>query len=134
MNPVRSPRTGSAGKPRLISAAPYRDRLVHHALMNLLEPILDRHFHPHSYACRKGRGTHAASRHLQELLGRYRWSLQCDIRKFFPAIDHELLKGLFRRRLKDQRLLAVMDQVVDGSNPQEDVLSWFPGDDLFTPL
>jgi len=40
-------------KPRLISAAPYRDRVVHHALMNVLEPILERHFHPHSYACRR---------------------------------------------------------------------------------
>ena len=49
-------------KPRLISAAPYRDRVVHHALMNVLEPILERHFHPDSYACRKGKGTHAAAR------------------------------------------------------------------------
>ena len=49
-------------KPRLISAAPYRDRVVHHALMNVLEPILDRRFHPDSFACRKGKGTHAAGR------------------------------------------------------------------------
>jgi RNA-directed DNA polymerase len=45
----------SRPKPRLISAAPYRDRVVHHALMNVLEPILERHFHPHSYACREGK-------------------------------------------------------------------------------
>jgi hypothetical protein len=45
-----------------------------------------------------------------------------------------LLKELFRRRVKDARLLALMDLIVDSSNPQEEVLQWFPGDDLFTPL
>jgi retron-type reverse transcriptase len=88
-------------KPRLISAAPYRDRVVHHALMNVLEPILDRHFHPDSYACRKGKGHHAASRRLQQLMKRNRYTLQCDICKFFPSIDHAILKDTFRRRIKD---------------------------------
>ena len=58
-------------KARLISAAPYRDRVVHHALMNVLEPILDRHFHPHSFACRRGKGTHAAADRLQILMRRH---------------------------------------------------------------
>jgi len=120
-------------KPRLISAAPYRDRVVHHALMNVLEPILDRRFHPDSYACRVGKGTHAAARRLQRLMRRYRYTLQCDVRKFFPSIDHAILKGQFRRVVKDRRLLALMDLVVDSSNEQEPVASWFPGDDLFTP-
>jgi RNA-directed DNA polymerase len=121
-------------KPRLISAAPFRDRVVHHAVMNGLEPLLERHFHPHSYACRQGKGTHAASRRLQELMRRSPFALQCDVRQFFPSIDHALLKELFRRRLKDERLLALLDRIVDGSNPQDDALEWFPGDDLFTPL
>jgi retron-type reverse transcriptase len=121
-------------KPRLISAAPYRDRVVHHALMNLLEPILDTQFHPHSYACRQGKGTHAAAGRLQHLLGQYHWTLQCDIRKFFPSIDHAILKGLFRTRIKDPRLLVLMDQIVDASNPQEEVRDWFAGDSLFSPL
>jgi len=84
-------------KKRLISAAPYRDRVVHHALMNILEPILDRHFHPESYACRKDKGTHAAANRLQSFMRRYRYALQCDIRKFFPSIDHQVLKDTFRR-------------------------------------
>jgi retron-type reverse transcriptase len=121
-------------KPRLISAAPYRDRVDHHALMNVLEPILDRHFHPDSYACRKGKGTHAASRRLQQLMRRHRWTLQADVRKFFPSIDHAILKDLFRRRIKDARLLALMDGIVDNANPQEEVREWFPGDDLFAPV
>jgi hypothetical protein len=124
----------SQPKPRLISAAPYRDRVVHHALMNVLEPILDRHFHPDSYACRKGKGTHAASRRLQQLMRRYRYTLQCDVRKYFPSIDHLLLKETFRRRLKDRAVLGLLDTIVDASNEQEPVSYWFPGDNLFTPL
>ncbi len=120
-------------KPRLISAAPYRDRVVHHALLNVLEPLLDRHFHPDSYACRRGKGTHAAVRRLQRLMRRYPYTLQCDVQKYFPSIDHALLKDQFRRLLKDGRLIALMDRIVDSSNAQEPALHWFPGDDLFTP-
>lgn len=121
-------------KPRLISAAPYLDRVVHHALMNVLELILDRHFHPDSYACRKGKGTHAAADRLQQFMRRYRYALQCDIRKYFPSIDHMILKDAFRRLIKDRRVLALMDLIVDTSNDQEPVLAWFEGDDLFAPI
>ncbi len=120
-------------KRRLISAAPYRDRVVHHALMNVLEPLLDRHFHPHSYACRKGKGTHAAANRLQRLMRHCGYFVQCDIRKYFPSIDHEILKGLFRRLVKDERVLGLMDLLVDHSNRQETVVDYFQGDDLFTP-
>jgi hypothetical protein len=120
-------------KRRLISAAPYRDRVVHHAILNVLEPMLDRHFHPDSYACRKGKGTHAAASRLQALMKRHRYALACDVRKFFPSIDHQLLKATFRRLIKDQRVLGVLDRIVDGSNPQEEVLEWYPGDDLWAP-
>ena len=117
-------------KLRLISAAPYRDRVLHHAVMNVLEPILERHFHPHSFACRTGKGTHAASRHLQDLLRRYRFSCQLDIRKFFPSIDHAILKTRFRRLLKDRRFLDLLDRIIDGANDQEPVVDHFPGDTL----
>ena len=121
-------------KPRLISAAPYADRVVHHALMNVLEPVLDRHFHPHSYACRSGKGTHAAADRAQVLMGRHEYILQCDIRKFFPSIDLEILKATFRRLIKDRRVLELMDRIVDGSNEQERVVEWFGDDDLFAPV
>jgi len=120
-------------KPRLISAAPYPDRVVHHAVMNVLEPMLERRFHPHSFACRRGKGTHAASRHLQCLLRRFRHSLQFDVRKYFPSIDHALLMDLFRRLIKDARLLGLLGAIVEGSNEQEPVFDWFPGDGLFAP-
>lgn len=121
-------------KPRLISAAPFRDRVVHHALMNVIEPILDRRFHPDSYACRRRKGTHAAADRLQDLMRRNRYFFQCDVRKFFPSIDHEILKQTFRRIIKDRRTLALMDLIVDSSNPQELVLEWFGADDLLAPL
>lgn len=120
-------------KPRMISAAPYRDRVVHHALMNVLEPILERRFHPHSYACRTGKGTHAAADRLQKLLGRYRYFVQMDIRKYFPSIDHAILKATYRRLVKDSRVLSLMDLIVGASNEQEPVAEYFPGDGLFTP-
>lgn len=121
-------------KPRMISVAPYRDRVVHHALMNLLEPILDRRFHRESYACRKGKGAHAAADRLQYWMGRRRYALQCDVVQFFPSIDHEILKGKFRRMLKDKHVLALMDRIVDSSNEQRAEPAWFPGDMLLTPV
>jgi len=121
-------------KARLISAAPYRDRVVHHAVMNVLEPILDRHFHQDSFACRKGKGTHAASRRLQEFMRRNRYAVHCDIHKFFPSIDHRLLKATFRRLIKDEQVLWLLDLIVDHANEQEFVQAWYPGDDLWTPL
>jgi len=130
--PFTTPRIAHP-KPRLISAAPYRDRVVHHAVMNLLEPILDRHFLPDNFACRKGKGTHAASRRLQWLMRRHPFVLQCDVRKYFHSIDHALLKQTFRCLVKDRRFLDLLDVIVDGSNPQDATDDWFPGDDLFTP-
>lgn len=123
----------SRPKPRLISAAPYRDRVVHHALINVLEPILDRHMHPACFACRKGKGTLAAANRLQALMRRHAYFVQGDIRKFFPSIDHEILKALFRRIIKDRPVLRLQDLIVDGSNEQEAVLEYFPGDDLLEP-
>jgi retron-type reverse transcriptase len=121
-------------KARLISAAPYRDRVVHHALMNILEPILNRYFHPDSYACRSDKGSHAAADRLQSLMHRYRYALKCDVRKFFPSIDHTIIKHTFRRLIKDQKVLTLMDMIVDSSNLQEPVLQWFAGDELFAPV
>jgi RNA-directed DNA polymerase len=93
-------------KPRLISAAPCRDRVVHHALCNVLEPVYERSFIADSYACRAGKGTHAAVRRCHALAGRFPWVLKCDIRKFFPSIDHAILKAQLARKIKDRRVLA----------------------------
>ena len=74
-----------------ISTAPFRDRVVHHALCNVIEPMFERHFITDSYANRKGKGTHRAISRLQACARRYRYALRLDIVKYFPAIDHVIL-------------------------------------------
>ena len=77
-------------KPRLISAAPYRDRVAHHALCNIIVPIFERTFIRDSYANRVGFGTHRALRRFTEFLRSSRYVLQCDVQKYFPSIDHDI--------------------------------------------
>ena len=121
------------GKTRQISAAPFRDRVVHHALTGVLEPIFERSFIFDSYACRKGKGTHAAVDRCQQFARRYRYVLKADVRKFFPSIDHADPQG--PDRPQDQRPRCPLAGRPDHrpQQPQDPVLMWFPGDDLFTP-
>ncbi len=121
-------------KHRLISAAPYRDRVVHHALYNVIAPIFERIFIRDSYANRVGFGTHRALRRFTGYLRSSRYVLQCDIRKYFPSIDHAILKTIIRRKIKCPETLWLIDAILDGSNPQEPVVTYFPGDDLLTPF
>lgn len=87
-------------KERIISAAPFEDRVVHHALCNIIEPIFERTFIYDSYANRKGKGTHAAILRYQQYARQFPYVLKCDIRKFFPSLDHEVLKSELRWRIK----------------------------------
>lgn len=121
-------------KSRLISAAPYRDRVVHHALCNLIVPIIDRTFTADTYANRIGYGTHRALKRFIQFARTSRYILQCDICKYFPSLDHAILKGLLRRKIKCPDTLWLIDTIIDGSNPQSRELEYFPGDDLLTPL
>jgi retron-type reverse transcriptase len=75
-------------KKRLISAAPFRDRVVHHAVCNVIEPIFDATFIYDSYACRIGKGQHAALNRLKKFLRYNRYVLKGDVSRFFPSIDH----------------------------------------------
>ena len=74
-------------KRRLISAAPFRDRVVHHALCNIIEPIFERSFIYDSYANRVGKGTHRAIDRAQQYARRFRYVLQCDLQQFFRFIS-----------------------------------------------
>lgn len=121
-------------KPRLISAAPYRDRVVHHALCNVIVPLLERSFIDDSYANRIGYGTHRALRRAVQFARSRRYVLQCDIRKYFPSIDHAILKHQLCQRLKCPDTLWLIDTIIDNSNPQSDELAYFSGDTLLTPL
>lgn len=121
-------------KHRLISAAPYPDRVVHHALCNVLEPIFDRTFIHDTYACRAGKGTHAAIKRFQLFARSNRYVLKCDVQKYFPSIDHEILLEEISRKLGCKKTMALIRRILENSNPQEEALHYFPGDDLFTPL
>ena len=120
-------------KQRQISAAPYRDRVVHHALAAVLESVFEPAFVTDSYACRKGKGTHAAVDRAQQYARRFRYVLKTDVRKFFPSVDHGILISLIERKIKDPNVMWLVNLIVDASNEQEPVLDWFPGDDLFDP-
>ena len=120
-------------KRRRISAAPFRDRVVHHAVHAVIAPLFERGFIAHSYANRADKGTHRAVRRYERLRDRHRYVLRADIFRYFPAIDHEVLKVDVRRRIRCRRTLNVLDLIVDGSNPQEPVHVHYPGDNLFTP-
>ena len=119
-------------KLRQISAAPYRDRVVHHALVGTLEPIFERSFSHDSYACRHGKGTHAAVRRCQQFARRFRYVVKAVIAKFFPSVDHTVLKSLVARKIKDPHVLWLAGLIIDHSNPQEPIQTCFAGDDLFT--
>ena len=121
-------------KPRLVSAAPFRDRVVHHALYAAIEPIFERGFIYDSYANRIAKGTHRAIDRYERFRDRHRHVLRCDIYRYFPAIDHDVLKHLIRRRIGCEKTLELCDRVIDGSNGQEPVDIHFSGDELFTPF
>lgn len=121
-------------KPRLISAAPYRDRVVHHALCNVIVPPLERTLISDTYANRTGYGTHRALKRFIHFTRTSRYVLQCDVRKYFPSLDHEILKTMIRGKIKCRDTLWLIDRIIDGSNPQGAEVEYFPGDDLLTPL
>jgi RNA-directed DNA polymerase len=105
-------------KPRMISAAPYRDRVVHHALCSIIMPSLERTLIADTYANRTGYGTHRALQRFIHFTRTSRYVLQCDIRKYFPSIDLTILKTLFRRKIKCPDTLWLIDTIIDGSNAQ----------------
>jgi len=120
-------------KMRMISALPFRDRVVHHAICAIIEPIFERKFIHGSYACRIGKGTHKAVGKLKAFISsagvacqggssdgcgaKAPYVLKCDIRKYFASVDHGILKGLLRKKIGCRALLAALDNIID-SFPQ----------------
>lgn len=97
-------------KRRLVSAAPFRDRVVHHALCKIIEPIWDRRFIHTSYACRLGKGTHRALDQAHAWVKQHRFVFHGDIVKYFPSIDHAILRALLARRIGDEQTMWLVDQ------------------------
>ena len=130
-------------KPRLISAAPFRDRVVHHALCQIIEPLFERRFIYDSYACRAGKGTHAAVNRAQQFARQYPYVLKLDLEHFFPSIDMAILRAQLAHVIADKETLWLIDQILNGGagvNSSEAPPHYFfdsdgiGGDDLFAAL
>lgn len=100
-------------KPRLIHAPCLRERVLHHAIMAQVGPVLDRALVDDSFACRVGKGALAAVQRAQQHARRWPWWCKIDIRAYFASIDHAVLKGLLARKFKDPPLLALLGRIID---------------------
>lgn len=105
-------------KPRQILAPAFRDRVVHHALCAVIEPLCERRFIFDSYACRVGKGTHAALRRLQGFLGaaarrgHQAWAAKADVSRYFPSIPHAPLRARLTRLIADPDVLWLIDEIL----------------------
>lgn len=108
-------------KERIIFRLPYfPDRIVHHAIMNIMEELWTKIFVSHTYSCIKERGIHKVVKDLKKALKKdpdgTKYCLKLDIKKFYPSIDHDILKGILRKKIKDKLLLTILDEVVDSTD------------------
>lgn len=107
-------------KERVIMALPFFDRVIQHMIVNLIEPVFEKRFFFHSYACRKGKGVHEASEtlsrwlyHLEVLEEKKLYAVKGDIHHYFQSVDHEILKREIRRYILDKALLKIIDRIID---------------------
>ncbi len=101
-------------KQRTITAVPFADQVVHHALMAVLEPVFERRMIFHSYACRTGKGTHAALARVKRLVRRFPYFLRLDIASFFPSVSHAVMQETIGRVVKDRRVLDLSATILRG--------------------
>lgn len=104
-------------KRRVIHAACFADRVLHHAILHLTEPAFERALVASSFACRPGLGVHASVTQVQRLLQRWPWVVQVDVAGYFPSIEHARLRALLARRFKGAGFLALMDRILDSGTP-----------------
>jgi RNA-directed DNA polymerase len=120
-------------KHRKISAATFRDRVVHHALCAVIEPRFERVFIPDSYANRIGKGSHRAIDRLQQFARRHRYVLRADLRQHFASIDHAILLDSLRSQVPEADIMHLIELILAGGRDvlcdQYDMV-WFPEDDL----
>lgn len=106
-------------KPRHIHKAEVQDRIVHHAVFNILNPVFEPTFISHSFSCRIGKGTHKGVNQLTSFLRkasknnrRVCFALKCDIKKFFYTIDHQILVSIIEKRIKDRKALWIVEEII----------------------
>lgn len=103
-------------KPRAIAAAPLKDRVLHHAVHDVIEPQIDRMFIHDSYACRKGKGTHKALDRAHHFLRANRYAIHLDVQNYFQSIDHTRLKQMLVRYIGDADALRLLEMIVDSTD------------------
>ena len=107
-------------KEREVFRLPYfPDRITHHAVMNILEPIFTSAFTTDTYSCIKGKGIHGAANAVKKALRDVPGTTYClklDIKKFYPNIDHGVLKDILRKKFKDRKLLWLLDEIIDSAD------------------
>lgn len=104
-------------KQRLICAADFRDRVVHHSVCTAMEPIFEGYSIFDSYACRKNKGTHKALKRAQQFLKKNTYFLKSDIRKFFDSIDYVVMKYLLGQKNKDHKMQLLMETIINHPVP-----------------
>ncbi len=121
---IRDPKT------RVISASNFRDRVVHHALCNIVEPIFEKIFIHDSYANRKNKGTHAALNRFDQFKRKvsgngklipnavdnnmvYGYILKADIKHYFDSVDHGVMMRTIGRRIQDEKVLCLINKILD---------------------
>lgn len=107
-------------KERHIYRLPYfPDRIVHHAVMNVLQDMFVKSFTSDTYSCIPGRGIHLCMRKLRDVLREdsegTKYCLKIDIKKFYPSVNHKVLKSLLRRKIKDKELLWLLDEIIESA-------------------
>jgi len=108
-------------KERQIASLPFRDRVLQHAVVAVIEPIWEARFVADSYACRRGKGTHACADRAEQMMRRVKrdhgdvWVFKADISKYFQSIDHLRLKSFLRRYIRCRRTLALLDEIIDSA-------------------
>ena len=90
----------------------YPWRIIHHMVINIIEPIFENTFIYHTYGCIRGKGQFNGSKQCWEMVKRYKYCLKCDIRKFYPNINQHILSNLVHRKIKDKKLLEVIDIII----------------------
>lgn len=100
-------------KSRTIRAPTFRDRVVHHAMINVVGPVLERSAIEQSYACRRGKGQHAALHQARQWTRRGQWYGKLDFRKYYDSVNHDLLRLRLRRRFAERQLLELFDLLLN---------------------
>jgi RNA-directed DNA polymerase len=99
-------------KERVITAPCFDERVLHHAIMNICEPVMDRWLIDDTFACRTGKGRESAIERAQRFARSAAWSLKLDVRRFFDSVPHGTLMILLERRFKDRRLLELLTRII----------------------